>query len=177
MMPKTSVARLIITNPSHMSSPPRRQLQQGGSSDEWSDQQSLSCVTGAKPFHSPIAAVTFEPQCGITSRKAHCRQHLFASYHCKMSNINIYLNEYFTSQCPASAPFFSFMGAAIALVFASKSLFCLSPPFLLYFVFTDLGAAYGTAKAGVGIMTMGVLEPKLIIKSVIPVVMAGEFLF
>ena len=62
-------------------------------------------------------------------------------------------------------------------MFASKSLFCLSPPFLLYFVFTDLGAAYGTAKAGVGIMTMGVLEPKLIIKSVIPVVMAGEFLF
>jgi hypothetical protein len=31
-----------------------------------------------------------------------------------------FLNEYFTSQCPASAPFFSFMGAAIALVFASE---------------------------------------------------------
>ncbi len=43
------------------------------------------------------------------------------------------------------------------------------------FIFPDLGAAYGTAKSGVGIMTMGVLEPKLIIKSVIPVVMAGEF--
>ncbi len=37
----------------------------------------------------------------------------------------------------------------------------------------DLGAAYGTAKAGVGIVSMGVLKPDLIIKSVIPVVMAG----
>jgi V-type H+-transporting ATPase proteolipid subunit len=91
---------------------------------------------------------------------------------------NIYLNEYFTSQCPASAPFFSFMGAAIALVFASEFLFfAFSHLCLLCFIFPDLGAAYGTAKAGVGIMTMGVLEPKLIIKSVIPVVMAGEFLF
>ena len=51
-----------------------------------------------------------------------------------------------------------------------------SAPFADYFTSTDLGAAYGTAKAGVGIMTMGVLEPKLIIKSVIPVVMAGKFL-
>ena len=36
-----------------------------------------------------------------------------------------------------------------------------------------MGAAYGTAKAGVGIVSMGVLKPDLIIKSVIPVVMAG----
>jgi V-type H+-transporting ATPase proteolipid subunit len=36
-----------------------------------------------------------------------------------------------------------------------------------------LGAAYGTAKSGVGIVSMGVLKPDLIIKSVIPVVMAG----
>ena len=41
-----------------------------------------------------------------------------------------FLNEYFTSQCPASAPFFSFMGAAIALVFASESfLFCVPHEF------------------------------------------------
>jgi hypothetical protein len=91
-----------------------------------------------------------------------------------------YLNEYFTSQCPASAPFFSFMGAAIALVFASESfLFCFPQVCRAnvdhFTFFSDLGAAYGTAKAGVGIMTMGVLEPKLIIKSVIPVVMAGKF--
>jgi len=36
-----------------------------------------------------------------------------------------------------------------------------------------LGAAYGTAKSGVGICSMGVLKPELIMKSVIPVVMAG----
>jgi ATP synthase proteolipid subunit len=36
-----------------------------------------------------------------------------------------------------------------------------------------LGAAYGTAKSGVGICSMGVLKPDLIMKSVIPVVMAG----
>ena len=51
--------------------------------------------------------------------------------------------------------FFGFMGVACALVFA------------------NLGAAYGTAKSGVGIASMGVLKPDLIIKSVIPVVMAG----
>ena len=37
----------------------------------------------------------------------------------------------------------------------------------------DLGAAYGTAKSGIGISTMGVLKPDLIVKSVVPVVMAG----
>ena len=37
----------------------------------------------------------------------------------------------------------------------------------------DLGAAYGTAKSGVGIMSMGVLRPELMMKSIIPVVMAG----
>ena len=36
-----------------------------------------------------------------------------------------------------------------------------------------LGSAYGTAKSGVGITSMGVLRPDLIIKSVVPVVMAG----
>ena len=35
------------------------------------------------------------------------------------------------------------------------------------------GAAYGTAKSGVGIMAMGVMRPELIMKSVVPVVMAG----
>ena len=37
----------------------------------------------------------------------------------------------------------------------------------------DLGAAYGTAKSGVGISSMGVLKPELIMRSIIPVVMAG----
>ncbi|KAK0310715.1 vacuolar ATPase V0 domain subunit c [Friedmanniomyces endolithicus] len=40
-------------------------------------------------------------------------------------------------------------------------------------VFTCFGAAYGTAKAGVGISAMGVLRPDLIVKNIIPVIMAG----
>ena len=40
-------------------------------------------------------------------------------------------------------------------------------------VVLDLGAAYGTAKSGVGIASMGVLKPELIMKSIVPVVMAG----
>merc|ERR1711904_105228 len=57
--------------------------------------------------------------------------------------------------CPASAPFFGFMGCAAALVFAC------------------LGAAYGTAKSGVGVANMGVMHPDMVMKSIIPVVMAG----
>lgn len=37
----------------------------------------------------------------------------------------------------------------------------------------DLGAAYGTAKSGVGIASMGVLKPDLIFKSIVPIIMAG----
>jgi len=37
----------------------------------------------------------------------------------------------------------------------------------------DIGAAYGTAKSGVGISSMGVMNPGAVIKCVIPVVMAG----
>lgn len=40
-------------------------------------------------------------------------------------------------------------------------------------VFSSFGAAYGTAKSGVGISVMGVLRPDLLIKCIIPVVMAG----
>merc|ERR1712230_163576 len=57
--------------------------------------------------------------------------------------------------CPASAPFFGFMGCAAALVFAC------------------LGAAYGTAKSGVGVANMGVLHPDMVMKSIIPIIMAG----
>jgi V-type H+-transporting ATPase proteolipid subunit len=38
---------------------------------------------------------------------------------------------------------------------------------------TDIGAAYGTAKSGVGIASMGVMHPGLVMKNIIPVVMAG----
>ena len=51
--------------------------------------------------------------------------------------------------------FFGFMGLASALVFA------------------NLGAAYGTAKSGVGICSIGVLRNDLIFKSLIPGIMAG----
>ena len=57
--------------------------------------------------------------------------------------------------CPASAPFFGFMGVTAALVFA------------------NIGAAYGTAKSGVGISSMGVMNPGLVMRNIIPVVMAG----
>lgn len=58
-------------------------------------------------------------------------------------------------QCDPSSAFFGFMGVTSALVFA------------------NLGAAYGTAKSGVGIASMGVMRPDMIMKSIIPVVMAG----
>ena len=38
---------------------------------------------------------------------------------------------------------------------------------------TDLGGAYGTAKAGQGIMSMGIRSPQMVMKNIIPVVMAG----
>lgn len=49
------------------------------------------------------------------------------------------------------------MGAAVAIVFA------------------NLGSAYGTAKAGVGVMSMGVQNVNLVIKGTVPCIMAGVF--
>eukprot|EP00330_Aristerostoma_sp_ATCC50986_P001618 CAMPEP_0114600236 /NCGR_PEP_ID=MMETSP0125-20121206/22800_1 /TAXON_ID=485358 ORGANISM="Aristerostoma sp., Strain ATCC 50986" /NCGR_SAMPLE_ID=MMETSP0125 /ASSEMBLY_ACC=CAM_ASM_000245 /LENGTH=97 /DNA_ID=CAMNT_0001808153 /DNA_START=128 /DNA_END=421 /DNA_ORIENTATION=- len=40
-------------------------------------------------------------------------------------------------------------------------------------VFANVGAAYGTYRAGVGIGSIGVTKPELIMKSIIPIVMAG----
>ncbi|KAH8321950.1 uncharacterized protein Dana_GF27330 [Drosophila ananassae] len=40
-------------------------------------------------------------------------------------------------------------------------------------IFSTLGAAYGTAKAAVGISSMSIKHPHLIMKAIIPVVMAG----
>jgi len=40
-------------------------------------------------------------------------------------------------------------------------------------VFANCGAAYGTAKSGVGISCMGVMRPDMVMRSIIPVVMAG----
>jgi len=40
-------------------------------------------------------------------------------------------------------------------------------------VFCNLGAAYGTAKSGVGIASLGVIDSSKIFKSLIPIIMAG----
>merc|ERR1711918_210279 len=40
-------------------------------------------------------------------------------------------------------------------------------------VFANVGAAYGTAKAGAGIAGLGVMRSDLVMRSLIPVVMAG----
>jgi len=60
-----------------------------------------------------------------------------------------------TTSPPLYAPFFGVMGVAASMVF------------------TAMGAAYGTAKSGVGIAAMSVMRPELIMKCIIPVVMAG----
>ena len=51
--------------------------------------------------------------------------------------------------------FYGYMGITCALCFA------------------NIGAAYGTAISGAGICSMGISRPDLVIKSVIPVIMAG----
>merc|ERR1711967_142814 len=64
-------------------------------------------------------------------------------------------NDLDLQKCPFTSPFFGFIGAAGALVFA------------------NFGAAYGTAKSGVGVASMGVMRPDLVMRAIIPVVMAG----
>ena len=61
----------------------------------------------------------------------------------------------FLERAPVYSPFFGVLGASSAMVFSA------------------LGAAYGTAKSGTGIAAMSVMRPELIMKSIIPVVMAG----
>merc|ERR1711872_279817 len=59
------------------------------------------------------------------------------------------------AESPMYSPFFGVMGATSAMVFSA------------------MGAAYGTAKSGTGIAAMAVMRPEAIMKSIIPVVMAG----
>ena len=58
--------------------------------------------------------------------------------------------EKFATLAP-DAPFWGFMGAAFALVFS------------------NFGAAYGTGKSGMGISSLGVGKPELVMKSIVPV--------
>ncbi|EJF63392.1 V-type ATPase [Dichomitus squalens LYAD-421 SS1] len=59
------------------------------------------------------------------------------------------------SVCPPYAPFFGFAGVASAMIFST------------------VGAAFGTAKSGIGIAGLGTFRPELVMKSLIPVVMSG----
>jgi len=59
------------------------------------------------------------------------------------------------STCPPYAPFFGFAGVASSMIFST------------------VGAAFGTAKSGIGISGLGTFRPELIMKSLIPVVMSG----
>ena len=59
------------------------------------------------------------------------------------------------ASCPTWAPALGFGGATVAIVFAS------------------LGSAYGTGKAAQGISAIGVGKPEIVMKNIIPVVMAG----
>jgi ATP synthase proteolipid subunit len=72
------------------------------------------------------------------------------------------------------APLIGVLGAVSAVVFSCEFV----PVFLknkqiALLIFEGFGAAYGTAKSGVGIASMAVMRPELIMKSIIPVVMAG----
>ncbi|EIN12603.1 V-type ATPase [Punctularia strigosozonata HHB-11173 SS5] len=60
-----------------------------------------------------------------------------------------------TDVCPPFASFFGFAGVASAMIFST------------------IGAAFGTSKAGIGIAGLGTFKPELIMKSLIPVVMSG----
>ncbi|TRM61085.1 ATP synthase subunit C-domain-containing protein [Schizophyllum amplum] len=63
------------------------------------------------------------------------------------------------STCPPYAPFFGFAGVASAMIFST------------------MGAAFGTSKAGIGIAGLGTFKPELIMKSLIPVVMSVRIRF
>lgn len=44
---------------------------------------------------------------------------------------------------------------------------------VLELIVLDLGSAYGTAKAGVGVCSMGVFKPEAVMRNMLPVIMAG----
>jgi len=59
------------------------------------------------------------------------------------------------SFCPPYAPFFGFAGVSAAMILST------------------VGAAYGTAKSGIGITGLATFKPQLVMRSLIPVVMSG----
>jgi V-type H+-transporting ATPase proteolipid subunit len=71
------------------------------------------------------------------------------------NNGDYYYEGNLSTACTAWAPIVGFAGVASAVVFA------------------NMGGAYGTAKAGQGLMAMGVHSPDQLMKNIIPIVMAG----
>ena len=57
--------------------------------------------------------------------------------------------------CPSYSPFFGTFGIALAM--------CL----------TNLGSAYGIAKSSLGISSLGVMKPEVVMKGILPVIFAG----
>merc|ERR1712080_596397 len=74
---------------------------------------------------------------------------------CHLRILILYLILKMSDLCPVYAPFFGSIGCAAAIVF------------------TCFGASYGTAKSGVGICATCVLRPDLLVKNIVPVIMAG----
>jgi len=68
---------------------------------------------------------------------------------------NVFDNTVEGVHCPMYAGFFGVMGATAAICFSS------------------IGAAYGTARSGTGIAVAAIMHPEMVMKSIIPVVMAG----
>ena len=63
--------------------------------------------------------------------------------------------QFSTQACPYSSSFYSHLGMAIGVGFAC------------------LGSAYGTAKAGKGVVSAGLVKPSQAMKNTLPVIMAG----
>lgn len=72
-----------------------------------------------------------------------------------MADDDYYNEANISYSCPNWAPILGFTGMASAVILS------------------NVGGAYGTAKAGIGIMAMGIRTPELLMKNIIPVVMAG----
>lgn len=75
-------------------------------------------------------------------------------------------------ECPAWAAILGALGIAFAVGLTGTIILI----YLYTFILVDVqgwGAAYGTAKSAMGIAAMGVMRPELIIRSLLPVIMAG----
>jgi len=64
-------------------------------------------------------------------------------------------NTYNLDACPYTSSFYSYLGMGIGVSFAC------------------LGSAFGTAKAGKGVVAAGVMKPQQAMKNTLPVIMAG----